>query len=453
MQKPKKDRVIIGMDGGIDSAVTALLLKKQGHECIGVNISFLERLTAEDEEFEKQFQAKLTPEGNLPDNLVEDDEAKENFERFTQISWVRKNQEIFAPWASSSEEQIRDICRLIGIPFYVTNASSAFEESVISKIVEARVGGVWINPSIERARLIYETLYSKCEVLKADRIATGHYCKILIDHNSYSFAAPNDLERNDCHLLSKVDLDILAKLILPLADLKSNEVDKIGQLVDSKTLSRAQVEQKKAERKRTYKSEGIRDLIPRFVSRNFIKEGSVFNYFDNSEIGAHEGQHHFYLGQSQYKLKDSKPRLPDSRVIAYYMSSGLVYVNKSKELFFERIVANHFVNFDVVDTSKPLECYCVLASNNKSFKGSLYILNNENIYFDLEDKVPGIVFRGDTVVFYLKNTPGAKAIGHARVYQSGQFFEGGFYQFPLKKSEKEELEESQSKAKKRELGF
>ncbi len=453
MQKIKKERVIIGMDGGIDSAVTALLLKKQGHDCIGVNISFFDKITSDDESFISLFKAKLGPDGQLADKFVEDEEAIEEFKQYQRILWLKKYHEVFKPWASESEEKIRDICRLIGIPFYVTNASNLFEESVVTKLVESRIGGIWCNPSIERATLIFQILDSKLAALKAERIATGHYCKVSMTHGHYGLNASNDLDKNDCHLLSQLDQDILSKLILPLADLKSSEVDKIGTLVDSKTVGRAILKERQNARAKFYEVEELASFVPHYISSKFIKEGYVYGYYDDSELGQHDGHHIYHLGQTQYKLKDAKPKLADSKIVSIHMSRGLIYVVKSKELSFERIVAHHFVNFNVVDSSKPLECYAQVVSTREVYKGVLYLLNNENVYFDLDDKAQGIVFRGDSVVFYSKHAPGSKVIGHGKVFRSGSFVDGEFYHLPLKKKEKELLEENQTKAKKRELGF
>ncbi|MFG1591461.1 hypothetical protein [Halobacteriovorax sp. CON-3] len=449
----KKERIIVGIDGGIDSAVTALLLKKQGHECIGVNISFFERITSEDESLVEQFKAKLTPEGQLPEELRGDEEQLEAYRHFEKITWLKKINNIFAPWASESEEKIRDICRLIGIPFYVTSASSAFEERVISKLLESRVAGVWANPTIDKATLVLETLYSKLAVLKATKIATGHYCKVIPVQNRFVLSAPNDPIKNDCHLLIQANDEIMSHLILPLADLKTSEVDKIGQLVDSKTISRAEHDKKASLRAQAYASEEIIELTDRYIAPGFIKENTIYLHDDDSVVGEHKGQHQYYLGQTQYKTFDNKPKVPDSKIVSINMSRGFIYVAKAKELTFERIVGNHFVNYEVVDTSKPVECYCRISSTGDAYKGSLYLLNNGNIYFDLDDKASGIHFRGDHFVFLTKNGPSAKVIGHAKIFQTGQFIEGEFYRLPLNKKQKEENEEAQSRPKKRELGF
>ncbi|POB14641.1 MULTISPECIES: hypothetical protein [Pseudomonadati] len=449
----KKERIIVGMDGGIDSAVTALLLKKQGHECIGVNISFFEKITSEDEALLEQFKTKLTPEGQLLEELRGDEEQLEAFRQYEKISWNKKINRIFSPWASESEEKIRDICRLIGIPFYVTSASGAFEERVISKLLESRVAGIWCNPTIDKATLVLETLYSKLSVLKATKIATGHFSKVIPVQNRFVLSAPNDTVKNDCHLLTQVSNEVMSHLKLPLADLKTAEVDKIGQLVDSKTISRVELEKRAVLRSQAYSNEEIIELTDRYIARSFIKENTIYLHDDDSVVGEHKGQHQYYLGQTQYKTFDNKPKLPDSKIVSINMSRGFIYVAKAKELTFERIVGNHFVNYEVVDTSRPVECYCRISSTGKGYKGNLYILNNGNIYFDLDDKSEGILFRGDHFIFLTKNGPSAKVIGHAKIFQTGQFIDGEFYRLPLNKKQKEELEEAQSRPKKRELGF
>ncbi|WP_419171973.1 hypothetical protein [Halobacteriovorax sp.] len=453
MQKSKRERVIIGMDGGIDSAVTALLLKKQGYDCIGVNISFFERVTQEDEDFVTNFKTKLTPEGRIPDELADDEEMKEGLRRFEKIKWVRRINHIFKDWFCAPQEQIKDICRLIGIPFYVTNASSEFEDRVISLMLKSRFAGIWQNPSLDRATLIFDILNSKLEALKATKIATGHYCKVIANHGQFGLVRPNDPNENDCHLLSNLSQESLSRLLLPIADLNTSEVDRIGALVSANSFTRAKLKAKKKARAQTYQSDELCDLYPRYVAPKFIRESNIYDHSNDNVVGAHDAHFRYHLGQTHYKTKEGIPRVPDSQIVVISMSRGHIFIAKNKELEFERIVCHHFENFNVVDTAKPLECYGSLLSNGDTFKGTLYLLNNGNIFFDLEDKKNGIVFRGDTIMFFLKDAPSAKAIGHAKVYQSGHFVDGQFYMLPLSKREKEELEETQALPKKREIGF
>lgn len=453
MQKTKKDRVIIGMDGGIDSAVTALLLKKQGHDCVGVNISFFEKITDEDEEFVSQFKSKLTPEGRLPNELADDEEIKDDFRRFDKIKWVKKINHIFKDWSCPDQEKIKEICRVIGIPFYVTKASSEFEDRVISHMLKSRFAGIWQNPSLDKSTLIFEILNSKLEGLKAQKIATGHYCKVISNHGLYALVRPNDPKVNDCPLLTELSQDILSKLILPIADLNTSEVDRIGELVSGSAISRTKLLEKKKARRLTYKSDEICELYPRYVAPKFIRESNIYDHANENVIGSHDAHFRYYLGQSQYKTKEGNPKIPDSQVVAISMSRGHVFVARNKELQFERIVCHHFENFNVVDTSKPIECVATILSTEQVFKGTLYLLNNGNIFFDLEEKKSGVVFRGDTIMFFLKDGPSSKSIGHAKVYHSGHFMDGKFYTLPLSKKEKEELEELQALPKKREIGF
>ena len=174
-------KVIVGMSGGVDSAVTAYLLKMQGYEVEGVT---LRTIKSENED-----------------------------------------------GRSRDIEDARQICETLGIPHHVRNCSSKFEYCVIDPFIRAYSEGRTPNPCVICNRQVkFDELMSAIPVLKADYIATGHYAKIeKLPNGRYTVKNGASALKDQSYMLCRLSQEQLAKTLFPLGDLTKDEVRKIAE--------------------------------------------------------------------------------------------------------------------------------------------------------------------------------------------------------------------------------
>jgi tRNA-uridine 2-sulfurtransferase len=170
-------RVIVGMSGGVDSSVTAAVLKQAGHEVIGVTLNVWPDLP------------------NMPEIQRED-----------------------ACCALGAVEDARRVADTLDIPYYVLNFREVFEDKVIKDFVQTYASGRTPNPCIRCNQFIkFDALLVKARQLGADYVATGHYARI--EHGSPNrLRKAADLQKDQSYVLYVMSQNRLGAAMMPLGD-------------------------------------------------------------------------------------------------------------------------------------------------------------------------------------------------------------------------------------------
>lgn len=179
----RTQRVIVAMSGGVDSAVAAGLLARQGYEVVGVTMRLY---TQEDPE---------APVGRRRCCAVEDiDDAR----------------------------QAADV---LGIPHYVLNMEAEFGRQVVDYFVDEYRRGRTPNPCLAcNEHVKFRSLLARALALDADFLATGHYARIVRRDGRYALLTANDPEKDQSYVLYTLGQQELARTLFPVGDYTKPQV-------------------------------------------------------------------------------------------------------------------------------------------------------------------------------------------------------------------------------------
>jgi tRNA-uridine 2-sulfurtransferase len=191
-------RVAVGMSGGIDSSVAALLLKKAGHDVVGLTM----KLWAGE-------AAGAGDGGGGPKSAC------------------------YGPDELEDIEAARDVCSRLGIPFHVLDCSAAYGDAVLRYVREGYLGGRTPNPCVRcNPAVKFGVLPALAREAGIDFefFATGHYARIEYDHGRkrYLLKKGLDPEKDQSYFLYRLTQAQLASTIFPLGGLIKDRVRKIA---------------------------------------------------------------------------------------------------------------------------------------------------------------------------------------------------------------------------------
>ena len=167
-------RVIVGMSGGVDSAVAAYLLREAGHEVIGVTLRTWE---------------------SGGSRCCEIDDARET-------------------------------ARMLSIPFHVLSCVSTFQKQVEAPFAEAYLRGVTPNPCVVCNRAVkWEWMLYASRLFQADAVATGHYAGVAhLPNGRFAVRRAGDERKDQSYMLCRLTQEQLSRTMFPLQDLTKEEV-------------------------------------------------------------------------------------------------------------------------------------------------------------------------------------------------------------------------------------
>lgn len=170
----QKKRVLVGMSGGVDSSVAAILLIRQGFEVVGCTL---------------QLHSE----------------------------------------AAKDARDAAAICEKLGIEHHILNFSLAFEEIVVNDFIKEYLAGNTPNPCVVCNRYIkFEKMLEAADSLGCEYIATGHYAVIKEENGRFALFRPEDLTKDQTYVLYRLTQSQIARTLMPLATTTKEQVREIA---------------------------------------------------------------------------------------------------------------------------------------------------------------------------------------------------------------------------------
>jgi tRNA-specific 2-thiouridylase len=341
--------VVVGMSGGVDSSVSAYLLKKQGFNVIGL--------------FMKNWQSEP---GEVCSSEIDFKDASE-------------------------------VCDILDMPLHKANFSDDYWDRVFKQFLSEHEKGRTPNPDILCNREIkFKSFYDYALKIGADFIATGHYAKVENNNGEAKLYRSKDIDKDQTYFLHEVSSKEFSKTIFPLSDLYKSEVRDIAKELN------LNIHSKKDSVGICFVGEkNLRDFLNRFIK---FKKGNILNT-DNDVIGEHNGSVLYTIGQRQglgiggIKDTDELPWYVYGKNIAkneIYVCQGV----DNQLLYTESILLDRIHWINEFKTCKDLECLVQIRHRHKPVKCKVEF--NERINVKFEKEIRGVA-PGQSAVFYKDN--------------------------------------------------
>ena len=339
----EEKRVLLGMSGGVDSSVSALLLKEQGYEVLGTTM-----------------------------------------ELFAGSSCCNTNTYIDA----------KNVCNQIGVPHFIYNFKDEFKKYVIDDFINCYSNCLTPNPCIECNKFMkFGLMYEKAKELGCEYIATGHYAKTEYSekYDRWVLKKSKAGKKDQSYVLWNIPKNLVEHVVFPLANFESkDEIRKIAKENNLKTANKPD-------------SEDI-CFIPDGNYKRFLEENSNLKprkgnivHVNGTVLGKHNGLYNYTIGQRKgLGISYKEPLF----VVGFNRAKNEVIVGEKEYIYkTEMIVKN--INLLLVDKIEDSMRVSVKTRySSKEEMATIEMVDDDTIKVVFENPVARIT-PGQSAVFYL----------------------------------------------------
>ncbi len=339
-------KVLVAMSGGVDSSVSAYLLKKKGFDVLGVTMCF----------------------------------------GIKEVSCDKKK-----CCGAEAVNDAKRVCEKLDIAHYVLDFSKELEEIVIANFVSEYSKGRTPNPCVVCNKYLkFGSLLKKARALGADFFATGHYAKIeKTSSRRYLLKKPKDKLKDQTYFLYAINYDDLKNIIFPLQDYTKEDVRDIARSLHLSVADKAQ-------------SQDI-CFIPQGDYRKFIKDrlkyadrGDILDLNGNA-LGKHKGVFSYTVGQREgLGLNIGKSLY----VISIDPFKNQIIVGEKKDLLFSAFVA---ADINILCDDFSGEIFAKIRYTQKQVLAEVKKVGHNKLKVSLQTKAEAIT-KGQSVVLYKDDT-------------------------------------------------
>lgn len=335
-------KVLLGMSGGVDSSVSAILLKKQGYDVIGTTL-----------------------------------------ELFAGSSCCDINTYLDA----------KNVCNSIGIPHFTYDCKEQFRHTVIQDFIDCYANCKTPNPCIEcNKHMKFGIMYEKAKELGCNYIATGHYAKTEYseEYKRWVLKKSNAGRKDQSYVLWNIPRDLIEHILFPLSDFESK--DEIREIARENNLK---VANKPDSEDICFVPDGNYKKFLENNSNIKPKVGNIVNS-EGKVLGKHTGLYNYTIGQRKGLGISYKTPL---FVIGFNRTKNEVIVGEEKELYKKKILVTD-INLLLMDKINDwIEVEVKTRYSSKMAKAK--IIQEENNIKVVFDEPQRAITPGQSAVFYI----------------------------------------------------
>ncbi len=334
-------KVLLGMSGGVDSSVSALILKKQGYEVIGASLQLLQ-----DTEF--------------------------NTNTFLDA---------------------KNVCDFIGISHFSYDYKKEFKKHVIDDFIECYEACKTPNPCIECNKYMkFGVMYEKAKELGCNYIATGHYAKTEYSekYGRWVLKKSNAGKKDQSYVLWNIPKDLIEHILFPLSDFETK--DEIREIARQNNLN---VANKPDSEDICFIPEGNYKKFLENNSKIKPKKGNIVNS-KGQIMGKHTGLYNYTIGQRKgLGISNPTPLF----VLGFNKEKNEVIVGEEKELYKKEITVTNINLLLIDDIEEEIEVNVKTRYSSIEAKAKIHKEgNNIKVIFNEEQRA---ITPGQSAVFYV----------------------------------------------------
>lgn len=331
------------MSGGVDSSVTALLLKEQGYEVVGV--------------FMKNW-----------------DDTDENG----------------VCTATKDYEDVMKVCNQIGIPYYTVNFEERYWEKVFTYFLDEYKSGRTPNPDVMCNKEIkFKAFLDYALSIGAEYVATGHYARIEEIDGKRTLLRGMDSNKDQTYFLHQIEPKVLEKVMFPLGGYDKKDVRKIAEANELATASKKDSTGICFIGEKNFKS---------FLSEYLPAQPGVMQTMSGEAKGKHDGLMYYTIGQ-RHGLGIGGEGEPWF-VVGKNLNDNILYVEQGDQnhyLYSDRLTASN-VNW-LRSMPESFTCTAKFRYRQKDTPVTVTVIGNNNVQVDFWQQERAVT-PGQSVVFY-----------------------------------------------------
>lgn len=338
-------KVVVGMSGGVDSAVTAYLLKEAGYEVVGLTLR-----TWESEDGEES-------------RCCEIDDAS-------------------------------DSARKIGIDYHTLNCLGEFRDGVVEPFINNYIDGLTPNPCVIcNRRIKWERLMYFAKVVKADYVATGHFANVIKLPNGRFTVKQADMKAKDqTYMLYRLTQEDLAHTLMPLGSKSKEDVREIARSIG------LSVATKKDSEDICFVPDGdYSNFIEKERSEGVPGEGNFVDE-DGNVLGRHKGIIHYTVGQRRglglamgYHVFVKEIKADTNEIVVTTLDSLYSKVIRARDV--------NYMGLEPLDKGKKAEALVKVRYHHEMQKATIEADTGSSVIITFDEPVKA-ASPGQSAVFY-----------------------------------------------------